>query len=289
MTTLPLLTPLSPTQTSPTLLPPAQTAPTQTSPTQVSLSAAMIAIGDELLSGRTRDSNIAYAAKRLTQIGIDLKEVRIIADEEAAIIAAVNELRSRHRYLITCGGIGATHDDITAESIARALALPCIIDERAQAVLAHYYQTRDLPFTASRRLMARMPQGSQLIDNPISGAPGFQIGNIYVLAGVPAIFEAMLENLLPTFEHNKPMLSQVIDCPLPEGMIAVDLAEIQTNHPVTQIGSYPQFDSSRKGGFKLELVVRSREEGALHAAVQAIHAMIARHESLSGKEARNGS
>jgi len=241
-----------------------------------SFTAAMLAIGDELLSGRTRDSNIAYAAKRLTETGIDLKEVRIVADEEAAIVSAVNQLRRDYHYLITCGGIGATHDDITAESIARSLDLPCVFDAQAEAVLAHYYQQRDLPFTAARRLMARMPQGSTLIDNPISGAPGFHIDNIYVLAGVPTIFEAMLENLLPTLEHNQPMLAMTIDCPLAEGTIAADLAKIQSLHPATQIGSYPQYVTSGKGGFKVELVVRSRHEQALTAAIDAIHAMIAR-------------
>jgi len=249
-----------------------QDAPLTTPP----FTAAMLAIGDELLSGRTRDSNIAYAAKRLTQVGVDLKEVRIVADEESAIIAAVNALRTSHSYLITCGGIGATHDDITAESVARALALPCIIDKQAETVLAHYYQKRDLPFTQSRRLMARMPQGSSLIDNPISGAPGFHIANIYVLAGVPAIFEAMLENLLPTLEHNEPMLSVTIDCPLAEGTIASELANIQTHHPDTQIGSYPRYNAGGKGGFNVELVVSSRSEKALQAAVSAIHAMIAK-------------
>jgi len=244
------------------------------------VSAAMLAIGDELLSGRTRDSNIAYAAKRLTQCGIDLKEVRIIADDTQAIIAAVNELRAKHSYLLTCGGIGATHDDITAESVALALGLPCIIDARAEAVLTEYYKRRNLPFTDARRLMARMPQGANLIDNPISGAPGFQISNVYVMAGVPAIFEAMLENLLPTLEHNQPMLSKTIDSPLPEGTIAPYLAEIQARHPATQIGSYPHYDAASQSGFKVELVVRSRDEGALAAAEIAINEMI---EELLGK------
>jgi len=245
------------------------------SPTATILTAAMVAIGDELLCGRTRDSNIVYAAKRLTQTGIDLKEVRIVADEGEAIINAVNELRARHSYLITCGGIGATHDDITAESIARAVNLPCVIDERANAILANYYHKRNLPFTPSRQLMARMPQGSHLIDNPISGAPGFHISNIYVLAGVPAIFEAMLENVLPTLEHNQPMLSSVIECPFPEGTIAYPLAELQARHPATQIGSYPHYDATKKAGFRLELVVRSRSHQALQAATDSIHEMIA--------------
>jgi len=253
---------------------------TQNNSTPPLLSAAMIAIGDELLSGRTRDSNIAYAAVRLTQHGIDLKEVRIVADEAQAIIEAVNHLRTKHAYIITCGGIGATHDDITAESIAAALALPCVIDTRAEAILTQYYKERNLPFTDSRRLMARMPQGSSLIDNPISGAPGFHIHNIYVLAGVPAIFEAMLENLIPTLEHNKPMVSVTIDCPLPEGMIAPHLAEIQTRHPHTQIGSYPQFKAQGQERFKVELVVSAREDEALRAATTAIHAMI---DDLQGK------
>jgi len=246
----------------------------QSAPLPTPLNAAMVAIGDELLSGRTRDSNIAYTAKQMTRYGIDLQEVRIIADERQAIVETVNELRRRYTYLITCGGIGATHDDITAESIAHALNLPCVIDARAEAVLAHYYQERNLPLTPSRRLMARMPQGSALIDNPISGAPGFHIHNVYVLAGVPAIFEAMLDNLLPTLEHNKPITSRIIDCPLPEGLIASALAEIQRHYPTTQIGSYPQFDTNSQQGFKLELVVRSRDDQALDGAVDAIHAMI---------------
>jgi len=247
------------------------------------LTAAMVAIGDELLSGRTRDSNIVYAAKRFSETGIDLKEVRIIADEREAIVAAVNELRARHTYLVTCGGIGATHDDITAESIAYALDLPCVIDAKAKEVLVQYYHQRNLPFTASRQLMARMPQGAHLIDNPISGAPGFHISNIYVLAGVPAIFEAMLENILPTLDHNQPVLSSVIDCPFPEGVIASVLAEIQARYPATQIGSYPQYDETNKGGFRLELVVRSRAPQALMAATDAIYAMIADLTKQNGK------
>jgi len=241
---------------------------------KITYNAAMIAIGDELLSGSTRDSNINFVAKQLGGVGIDLEEVRIIADREEAIISAVNDLRMRHDYLITCGGIGATHDDITAPCIAKALGLACIIDPRAEAVMARYYAGRNLPFTETRRLMARMPEGSELIDNPISGAPGFKNGNVFVLAGVPAIFEAMLHNVLPTLAHGVVMRSHTIACPLPEGVISADLAKIQQQYPQTSIGSYPQFVGDGDDGFKLELVVRSRHEAALQKAVAAIEKMI---------------
>jgi len=243
---------------------------------KTSYSAAMIAIGDELLSGRTRDSNIIFAAQQLAAVGIDLEEVRIIADREQAIIAAINDLRFNYDYLMTCGGIGATHDDITAPSVAKALGLACIIDARAEEVMARYYAARNLPFTDARRLMARMPEGAQLIDNPVSGAPGFKIANIFVLAGVPPIFEAMLQGVISKLAHGVPMRSITLACPLPEGTISADLAEIQQQNPGVLIGSYPQFVSDTKIGFKLELVVRSRDEGALQKAAGDVQAMIER-------------
>ncbi|AQS41317.1 MAG: Molybdopterin binding domain-containing protein [Candidatus Tokpelaia hoelldobleri] len=239
-----------------------------------SITAAMVAIGDELLSGRTRDSNIGYLAAELTKHAIDLKEVRIVPDESAAIIAAVNALRARYDYVFTSGGIGPTHDDITAPSIAEALGLPCIYDEAAEKLLSAYYQERQLPLTPARRQMARMPQGAEHIANPVSIAPGFHIANVFVMAGIPQIFQTMVQNVLPQLEKGKQMLSLAIPCPLGEGTFGEALAAIQTRHPQTSIGSYPHFNPDNKNPFPVEIVIRAREESHLQQAAKAVEDMI---------------
>ncbi len=240
------------------------------------VTAAMLAIGDELLSGRTRDRNIGYLANFLTLIGIDLKEVRIVADEETAIIEAVTALRLRYDYVFTSGGIGPTHDDITAQAIAAAFGVEIHHDPRVMALLTRHYKERGLEFTAARQRMARIPDGAELIDNPLSKAPGFRLGNVFTCAGVPAIFEAMLDAAAPMLRTGVKMLSRSVPSPLPEGTIGSDLAEMQTAHPQTAIGSYPRFDGQ---GFSVEIVIRSRLPSALDAAEADIRAMLARLET----------
>ncbi|WP_420962384.1 competence/damage-inducible protein A [Brucella sp. IR073] len=237
------------------------------------VTAAMLAIGDELLSGRTKDKNIGHLADIMTTIGIDLKEVRIVPDEEDRIVDALNTLRSAHDYVFTSGGIGPTHDDITADAVAKAFGVPCEHDEKAMEILGAHYAARNIEFTESRMRMARMPRGAQHIDNPISVAPGFIIGNVYVMAGVPSIFQAMLDQVVPTLRTGSKLISRLVQCPFGEGVIGEPLRAIQKAHPDTVIGSYPRYEEGR---FSTELVVRSRDEEKLAAAVAAVEEMVAR-------------
>ena len=235
------------------------------------VTAAMVVIGDEILSGRTRDRNIGHLADVLTAIGIDLREVRIVADDEDAIVEAVNALRARNDYVFTTGGIGPTHDDITADSISAAFGVECRYDEHAYAMLEANYAERGLEFTEARMRMARMPVGAEHIDNPISIAPGFRIGNVHVMAGVPAIFQAMLDNVVPTLKGGAKLLSAAVHCPYGEGTIGGPLGEIQKRHPDTIIGSYPKYQD---GSFWTELVIRARDRGKLEAATAEVQAMV---------------
>ena len=235
------------------------------------VTAAMIVIGDEILSGRTKDRNIGHLADVMTAIGIDLREARIVADDENEIAAAVNALRERYTYVFTTGGIGPTHDDITADSVAKAFGVPCEYDERAYAMLDAHYRALQMEFSEARMRMARMPRGAVHIDNPVSLAPGFRIGNVHVMAGVPAIFQAMLDTVVPTLKAGQKLLSATIPCPYGEGTIGGPLGEIQKAHPDTIIGSYPKFLDGR---FWTELVVRSRSQAALDAATAAVQAMV---------------
>ena len=236
------------------------------------VTAGMIVIGDEILSGRTKDRNIGHLADMMTAIGIDLKEVRIIPDEEDEIVAAVNAMRNRHDYVFTTGGIGPTHDDITADAISKAFGQPCEYDEKAFALLQAHYAGRGMEFTEARKRMARMPRGASHIPNPISVAPGFVIGNVHVMAGVPAVFQAMLDAVVPTLRTGVKLLSVTVPSPYGEGTIGGPLAEIQRAHPDTIIGSYPKFLDGR---FWTELVVRSRSQQALDNARAAIESMLA--------------
>lgn len=236
------------------------------------VTASMIVIGDEILSGRTKDRNIGHLADILTAIGIDLVEVRIVADDEAAIVEAVNALRARTDYVFTSGGIGPTHDDITADSISKAFGLPCQHDEKALAMLAEHYAKRGIEFTEARKRMARMPVGAAHIDNPVSLAPGFRIENVHVMAGVPAIFQAMLDNVVPTLKAGTKLISTTIHCPYGEGTIGGPLGDIQMAHPDTIIGSYPKYQD---GTFWTELVIRSRDADALARAEAAVRGMLA--------------
>ncbi|MGV1752620.1 competence/damage-inducible protein A [Agrobacterium sp. CG674] len=241
------------------------------SPASKVVSAAMLAIGDELLSGRTKDKNIGHLADVLTMAGIDLKEVRIVADEEADIVEALNALRARYNYVFTSGGIGPTHDDITADAVSVAFGLPCEHDADAMRLLGDMYRVRELEFTDARKRMARMPRGAKHIANPVSTAPGFIVENVYVMAGVPHIFQAMLDNVLPTLSTGAKILSNAVYSPFAEGDIGTPLAGIQKAHPETSIGSYPKYDGQR---FSTEIIVRARDAAALNAAVQDVTAMI---------------
>ncbi|MCD2176865.1 competence/damage-inducible protein A [Rhizobium sp. C1] len=235
------------------------------------VTAAMLAIGDELLSGRTKDKNIGYLAENLTIAGIDLKEVRIVSDDQDAIVAAVNALRSKYDLVFTSGGIGPTHDDITADAMSAAFGLPCLHDPDAMRLLGAMYERRGLEFNEARQRMARMPAGARHIENAVSTAPGFIVENVHVMAGVPAVFQAMLGWLLPQLPTGVPVMSRTVVSPFGEGEIGKPLAELQKNHPETSIGSYPKFDGN---GFYTEIVVRARDEAVLQAAVLDVEAML---------------
>jgi molybdenum cofactor synthesis domain-containing protein len=235
--------------------------------------AAMLAIGDELLSGRTKDRNIGHLAEVFTVAGVDLKEVRIVGDEAAPIVAALNALRRSYDFVVTSGGIGPTHDDITADAVGAAFGLPVTEHPEALRRLAENYANRGLDFTEARRRMARTPEGASLIDNPISTAPGFRVANVFVLAGVPSIFQAMLDNVMKELPTGIPVLIAAIHCPFPEGEIGGPLREIQKHHPAVAIGSYPR---SEGGRYFAELVVRSRDRDALDAARVAVEEMLRR-------------
>ena len=241
----------------------------QTQPT-----ATMLAIGDELLSGRTKDLNVGRLAEALSGVGIDLIEVRFVRDDEDAIVEAVNGLRARSTYCFTSGGIGPTHDDITADAISKAFGVPCEHDAAALKLLGDHYAKTDREFTDGRKRMARMPHGAIHIENAVSVAPGFNIGNVYVMAGVPSVFQAMLNAVLPTLEGGSPVESRSIAVPkeLGEGDIAAPLAEIDRTHPDVSIGSYPRF---RDGAYSVEIVLRARDRDALRTAEDAIVAMVA--------------
>ncbi|WP_018239724.1 competence/damage-inducible protein A [Ensifer sp. BR816] len=235
------------------------------------VTAAMLAIGDELLSGRTKDKNIGHLADMLTMVGIDLCEVRIVADDEEAIVEAVNALRGRYDHVFTSGGIGPTHDDITADAMSKAFGVECRHDPRAMELLGTMYERRGMEFTEARKRMARMPVGADHIANPVSTAPGFRIGNVYVMAGVPQVFQAMLDALLPTLQAGTPVLSRTVRSPFGEGDIGTPLTEVQKQHPETSIGSYPKFDGK---SFSTDIVIRGREESVLAAAEADVVAML---------------
>ena len=236
------------------------------------VTAAMLVIGDEILSGRTKDKNIGFVAEYLTGLGIDLNEVRIVPDDKDAIVEAVNALRHRYDYVFTTGGIGPTHDDITAESISEAFGVPCEPHPKAMKEMAEYYAERNLEFTEARQRMARTPRGAELIDNPISKAPGIRIENVHIMAGVPKIMQTMMDAIAPTLKGGQKIHSQSVDCPFGEGTIGGPLAEIQKRHPDTMIGSYPKYDD---GKYTTQIVVRSRTPAAVYEAVREVEKMLA--------------
>ncbi len=238
------------------------------------VTAAVLVIGDEILSGRTKDKNIGYIAEYLTTIGIDLKEVRVVPDEEPEIVAALNALRPRYTYVFTTGGIGPTHDDITAESVAKAFGVAIGHDPRAVAIMtARVAQTGGV-MNEARMRMTRVPQGAELVLNKVSAAPGFWIGNVIVMAGVPHIMQAMLEYVTPKLKTGAKMFSESVRADCREGDIGTELGEIAKAHPDVVIGSYPFMDE--KIGGNTNVVVRSRDERKLAAAKGAVEAMLVR-------------
>lgn len=240
-------------------------SPTPSTPERI-WTAAVLVIGDEILSGRTQDKNVAQIATWLNVQGIRLAEVRIVADDECAIVEAVNALRERNDYLFTTGGIGPTHDDITVDAIALALGVPVVIHPKARAVLESYYETRG-GVTDARLRMARVPEGSSLIENRYSGAPGIRYGNVFIMAGVPHITAGMLDTLTGTLEGGRPVLSMQIGCWVAESEVAELLASVERAHDGCQIGSYPFF---REGKVGANFVVRSTEPTQLHACCDAL-------------------
>ena len=224
--------------------------------------AALVVIGDEILSGRTQDRNVAQLATWLNDQGVRLVEVRVVPDAMDRIGEAVNALRTRHDYLFTTGGIGPTHDDITVDAIAAALGVPVIVHPEARAILEAYYRGRPGGLTDARLRMARTPEGAELLDNRYSGAPGIRVGNIYILAGVPAIAASMIESLAGKLEGGRPVVSVTIGARAAESDVADLLRETEAAHPGVAIGSYPFF---RDGGHGANFVIRS-EDGDLARA-----------------------
>ncbi|MBL9052631.1 MAG: competence/damage-inducible protein A [Tabrizicola sp.] len=226
--------------------------------------AAMLVIGDEILSGRTRDSNLHYLAQELTRIGIRLDEARIVADRHDDIVAAIRSLSPRHTHVFTSGGIGPTHDDITADAVAAALNAPISHRADAMALLQAHYDRAGLPFNEARQRMARIPEGARLIDNPISTAPGFTLGNVHVMAGVPDIFQAMLASLLPGLTGGPPLLSQSLRVMRGEGEIATAFGALAADYPELSMGSYP---FNHQGAHGTNLVIRGSDPARLDEAM----------------------
>lgn len=228
------------------------------------VSAAVLVIGDELLSGRTKDQNIGYIADHCTAIGIQLKEVRIVPDEEDEIVAAVNQLRSRYTYVFTTGGIGPTHDDITADCVAKAFGVDIDHHPKVKELLIENFKRRGVEITAARLRMARIPDGAELVENQISVAPGFMLGNVVVMAGIPSIMQVMLDAVTPRLRTGKKMLSVTIELLHPEGAIAELFGETQKEFPDVPMGSYPFNREARI--FGTQLVLRSTDAARLAAA-----------------------
>jgi molybdenum cofactor synthesis domain-containing protein len=237
------------------------------------VTAGLLVIGDEILSGRTKDKNIGYVADYLTASGIDLKEVRVVSDDEAAIVSALDALRNAYDYVFTTGGIGPTHDDITADCVAKAFGVAIDVHPDAVAILKERMAKIGGELNAARLRMARVPNGATLIANKVSGAPGFWIGNVIVMAGVPAVMQAMLDEVAPKLKTGAKLLSVTIRADAKEGDVGTELGVIAKAHPETLIGSYPFFDE--KLGPNTNIVVRARDPQKLAAVKAAVEDMLA--------------
>jgi molybdenum cofactor synthesis domain-containing protein len=232
--------------------------------------AAMLVIGDEILSGRTRDSNMHFLAQEFTKHGIDLREVRIVSDDGPAIVAAINALRASHDHVVTSGGIGPTHDDITAPCVAEAFGVAITVRDDARALLQAHYDRQGSTLNEARLRMARIPDGATLIDNPVSIAPGFTLGNVHVMAGVPAVFQAMVSSVLPTMTGGQPLLSQTLRIERGEGDIAGPLSTLAERYADLSIGSYPY---QRNGAFGANVVIRGPDGARIDAAMTELAAL----------------
>src|SRR5260370_32666388 len=246
------------------------------------VTAALLVIGSKILSGRTKDQNIGYIAAYLAALGIDLKEVRVVGDEERAIVDALNELRHRYTYVFTTGGIGPTHSDITAHCVAKAFGVPIANDPRALAILHEWLKTTGAEMSEARLRMTRIPKGADLILNKVSGAPGFWIDNVIVMAGVPSIMQAMLDEVAPKLTTGVPMLSETVRADAREGDIGMQLGEIAKANQVV-IGSYPFFDQQH--GPNTNVVLRARDAQKLALAKRAVEDML---ERVRGAQSRSG-
>lgn len=231
----------------------------------------LIIVGNEILSGRTQDTNTSWIAEHLNKMGVLLQQVRVVPDIEAEIIDAVLSMKGRFDYVMTTGGIGPTHDDITAESIAKAFKVPLVLSDVAFDILVRHYGGEEF-VTPPRRKMAMVPEGSILINNPVSGAPGFQVENVFVMAGVPRIMQAMFDDVKTRLKPGKPVLSNTVACSLAESTVAEPLSALQDKYPLVSIGSYPHF---RGGLLGLSLVLRSVDNDELDRATGEVIAMIA--------------
>src|SRR5215212_3385294 len=256
-----------------TLPQPARSIMTGTKSSSKSLvTAGLLVIGDEILSGRTKDKNIGYIAEYLTGIGVDLTEVRVVADDEAAIVTGLNEMRARYTYVFTTGGIGPTHDDITAECVAKAFGVAIDHDPRAVAIMKERLAQTGAELNEARMRMTRIPAGAELVLNKVSKAPGFWIGNVIVMAGVPSIMQAMLEEVAPKLRTSAKMLSETLRADLREGDIGSELGAVAQAHPDVSIGSYPFNDEQL--GPNTNIVLRSRDAQRLAAAKSAVQDML---------------
>jgi molybdenum cofactor synthesis domain-containing protein len=236
----------------------------------LSVTAAVLVIGDEILSGRTKDKNIGYIAEYMTNIGIDLREVRVVPDVMDEIVDALNALRARYTYVFTTGGIGPTHDDITADAVAKAFGVELYEDQRIIDAMLTRMKPEDL--NESRRRMARVPKGGELVPNPVNKIPGFRIGNVIVMAGVPMIMQAMLDSVAPTLETGVKLTMQSVDTDAPEGAYAAALGEIAKARENLSIGSYPSYVD---GKFRNQIIIRGRDPQEVAAGVQDVEAMLA--------------
>ena len=237
------------------------------------ITAGLLVIGDEILSGRTKDKNIGYIAEYLTAIGIDLSEVRVVPDVEAEIVAAINAQRQRYTYLFTTGGIGPTHDDITADCVAKAFGVAIDYDPRAVAIMKERFDQMGTTMNEARMRMTRIPAGAELVLNKVSAAPGFRIGNVITMAGVPSIMQAMLDDVAPKLATGARMLSETVRGDVREGDIGTELGVVAKAHPEVMIGSYPFVDER---GPNTNIVVRARAADKLAAAKAAVEAMLAK-------------
>jgi len=236
------------------------------------VTAAVLVIGDEILSGRTKDKNIGFIAEMCTAVGIDLKEVRIVSDDEPDIVAALNALRARYTYVFTTGGIGPTHDDITADCVAKAFGVPLDVHPEAVAILKERLAKTGGELNEARLRMARVPRGASLVANKVSGAPGFWMGNVITMAGIPAVMQGMMDEVLPKLKTGVKLLSETIRADAKEGDVGTDLGVIAKAHPDTVIGSYPFIDES---GPNTNIVVRARDAEKLSTAKAAVERMLA--------------